>query len=369
MIDHCSFIKKEERVLESPNTIYEELIKRKQDFIFLRHSLKGDHDSILKTFEASKLSEETISLGQAMPPMRYFKEYFLNVRLLAKKIGKNQDVTFVGFDPLNALVGINLKRKGLVKKSIYFTADYSIKRFDNKVLNWIYHLIDRFCVRKSDEVWNVSSRICDVRRKMGLPENKNIFLPNLPSDDSKRFFDNKRDKNVLITLGLIDKQLDFINLFDAINLLERENMSIKLLIAGAGPKEEEIRRYVKENGLDKDVIFLGYIDHDRALEHISNSGIGMALYNGEWGFNYFGDSMKCREFFSFGLPVITTDTHSTVDDIKKFKAGIVTEMSAQSYKKAIKEIIDNYETYSENSLRLGQEYKNNFKDRIDSLCK
>jgi glycosyltransferase involved in cell wall biosynthesis len=129
-----------------------------------------------------------------------------------------------------------------------------------------------------------------------------------------------------------------------------------LKIIGNGPMESEYKEYVKNNGLEENIKFFGHLDHGMALEEISKSGIGLALYNGNWNFNYYGDSMKCREYFCFGLPVITTDTHSTVDDIRRGGAGIVCAMDSDSYSRAITSILENYDYYSNNSKKLSECY-------------
>jgi glycosyltransferase involved in cell wall biosynthesis len=56
------------------------------------------------------------------------------------------------------------------------------------------------------------------------------------------------------------------------------------------------------------------------------------------------------------LPVITTDTHSTVNEIRDGGAGEVCEMSADAYAHAIEEILENYERYQTNSLQLAKLY-------------
>ena len=109
------------------------------------------------------------------------------------------------------------------------------------------------------------------------------------------------------------------------------------------------------------------MSHENALNEISRSGVGLALYNGKWNFNYYGDSMKCREYFCFGLPVITTDTHSTVEEINSYSVGIVCKMDKESYKTALINIFENYMLYSRNSYALADKYKNVHKNILDEL--
>ena len=342
------------------------LIENKYDFFFIKHSILGTFKSKFYIYEKGLLKREGLIFTiRSLPVARYITEILSTfVFLFSKNKGEN---IIIGVDPLNALVGLILRLLGRAKKVVFYTPDYSVKRFDNLFLNQIYHFIDRLCVKYSDQVWNVSSRICKVRKEMGLIENRNIFLPNIPSENYKRFLHNVRNRNILITLGALDEQIDYLGLFDAIAILKKSNPSIILKVVGSGPKELFYKNYIKRNNLDRYVIFLGQIDHDKALEEMSRSGIGFALYNGKWGFNYYGDSMKCREYFSFGLPVITTDTHSTVEEIIECGAGVVCDLGCNNYVNAVLEIYKNYNRYSNSSYGLGSKYDKSI-IILNSLC-
>lgn len=97
------------------------------------------------------------------------------------KAKKTYDL-YVGSNNLNAFIGIILRKIGLVRKTIFFTPDYSINRFDNYFLNNIYLWLDYFCLRHADLVWNSSSimpldLMIQAREKGGYLKNtaKNKF--------------------------------------------------------------------------------------------------------------------------------------------------------------------------------------------------
>ena len=71
---------------------------------------------------------------------------------------------FVGIDPLNAFVGIILKKIGYAKKVIYYGIDFVPIRFESKIINSLFHFLEAYCVKNSDEVWNVSDRIKEGRQ-------------------------------------------------------------------------------------------------------------------------------------------------------------------------------------------------------------
>ncbi len=345
------------KMYEAPTSTLVEVLKaEKKDFMFLRHSMDGCFPSTLYFFnDGIQVRSRIFSVLSSVSLFRYATEVLSTVSFFLFSSVKMD--TYIGVDPLNAFSGILLKKMGRVNRVVFYTADYSRERFKNGVLNRAYHLLDKFCVKNADYVWNVSSRICEIRKGQGLVDEKNIFVPNVPSSDYKKYLDTRdRKQHTLISLGIIGEQLDYIGIFDAIKNMKSKYPDIFLKIVGNGPKESEYRAYVDEIGLSSQVEFLGYLDHDRALEEISKSGIGLALYNGKWSFNYFGDSMKCREYFCFGLPVITTDTHSTVDDIRNAKSGVVCAQDKDSYESAISDVFENYDTYSAASFDLAKKY-------------
>jgi len=157
-------------------------------------------------------------------------------------------------------------------------------------------------------------------------------------------------------------------LFEAVKLLKDRFPLIYLKVIGGGVKEDEYKKYVSDEKLENNIKFFGQLDHAQALEEISTSGIGVALYNGKWNFNYYGDSMKCREYFCFGLPVITTDTHSTVEEIKEYDAGVICLSDPISYSDAIEKILMNYEYYANNSYLLNRKYCDIHNRVLSAIC-
>src|SRR5205807_2167134 len=59
---------------------------------------------------------------------------------------------FIGLESINTLSGIILRRFGKVKKVIYYVSDYSPQRFNKSWFNYIYILLDRFCVLHADYI-------------------------------------------------------------------------------------------------------------------------------------------------------------------------------------------------------------------------
>jgi len=337
------------------DTLKESLSEVTDEFTFLRHSMDGLIDSELQYYKGkSEATKRQLRVVSNPAPLRYISEIIATVWHFTFK--EKVDI-YLGIDPLNALAGLILRSFGRVETAIFYTADYSPTRFNNKMMDRAYHSIDKFCVKHANEVWSVSSRIVGVRRTMGLPEERNIFVPNVPPlayTNQKR---GRYDKHKLITLGIVDRQLDFRGVMSAMHILSDKYPDISLTIVGNGPEEASLKKFASQQGVTDRVNFLGRLSFNEAQEKISHAGIGLALYTGVWGFNKYGDSTKCREFFSYGLPVLSTDTHSTVEEIEEFSAGIVVPVSVDAYVTGIEELFKKYSQYSKKSAALGEKHK------------
>lgn len=349
------------------NVIIDTLTPICDEFIFVRHSMDGLLPSEVRRYEGGNIQQKTnLHVLSKIASLRYVSEIINTIFYFTFK--KKVDV-YVGIDPLNAVAGIFLKKLGRVEMAVFYTADYSPTRFSSSLMNAIYHAIDKYCVKHADEVWSVSSKIVELRREVGLADEKNFFIPNVPPVEYNNFRKNKHDKHNLVMYGLVSTQLDFEGAIKAVAELKDEIPDLTFTIVGNGPEESRLKQLARKLNVSDRVHFKGRQPLSKTLEIASHAGIGLALYTGEWGFNQFGDSTKAREYFNYGLPVISTDTHSTVGEIRESGAGIIVEKSVAEYVKAIRKIIKKYDTYSASSLKLGKKYEGVHKKELLRIIK
>lgn len=346
--------------LNNPSSSLIKVLRTKNiPYLMLKHSLSGEGGSIItlslagKDEKVFKILPHSIKINW----IRYIVDFIITILVvICVKVRYGGKPTYIGLDPLNAISGVLLKCIGMVKRTVFFSVDYTPNRFKNKFLNYIYQFFDRSCSYKSDEVWNVSTRILQMRLKMGINKEKLFFIPNTPSKEYRKCEKYKRNLNRLVSLGPLSGQLDYVGFFEALVFLVKDYPDMVLEIIGTGNFEQNYRNLVHDLDIVNNVVFKGPLPHPEAMEEISSSSIGLALYNGSWDFNYYGDSMKCREYLFYGLPVLTTDTHSTVEDILEYKAGEIVDIGPKEYIKGLKKILDNYDIYSKNSYELGRKY-------------
>lgn len=343
IVSHTRFNEKGEAVHGTASELAPYLEKKNLPYRYIQHSLFSGNATRVTDFKNKKKLVKNYGFASLIFPLRILQEFILTAYSVYK-LRKNS-LIYVGIDPLNACAGILMRNLGLVRKVIFYTADYAEKRFSNFLMNFIYHRIDLFCINYADEVWNVSSRITDLRLKQGVPANKNFFVPNSPILDAKRKVRNDYKKHTLVIVTHITKAIDFKSILEAIKNLKKTYKDIELLIIGDGPYRNKLQEKVASLSLGKQVIFTGPKPHDEVMNLLSTSGVGLAIYTNDFPWTKFGDSMKAREYLACGLPVIITDVPSTADDIQKAKAGIVIHKSKE-IEKAIEYLFSNTDEYA-----------------------
>lgn len=352
------------------DVIIDNLIELKVPFLLVEHDLCGVEDTFVFEFtdKGKKNKAGTISRLSSNKFIRYFQEYKLN-QSLARKLFNKKGV-LVCVNPLNALAGIAIKKRGLCNKVVFISADYTKKRFGNFLLDRMYCWLDKYVSLSIDITGSVSTRIQSLRRKFGLPEERNLFFPNTPPTSLLKNVENKQKQlNSLVSIGSLSNQLSYYTMFEAVGMLKKEYPNITLKLIGGGEKEIEYRKYVSKNGLDKNILFLGWMKHSDTLREVAQAQIGLAFYSGMWSVNYYGDSMKIREYVGLGLPVITTNTHSTVDDIRKYRCGFVIDDKPEVLAKKIRFLLnpDHYEEYSKNALKMSDKYAGVYKEFLSDI--
>lgn len=144
------------------------------------------------------------------------------------------------------------------------------------------------------------------------------------------------DGSYFLYLGTLEPRKNIVRMIDAYAMLKRENESVpKFVIAGRkGWMYDEIFERVKKYGIEKDVIFTGYVEENEVplLMNGAEAFLFVSLYEG------FG--MPILEAMACGTPVITSNTASMPEVIGD--CGIlVNPLSPEEIKNGMKRIIEN----------------------------
>ncbi|GFP43525.1 hypothetical protein HKBW3C_02655, partial [Candidatus Hakubella thermalkaliphila] len=332
--------------------------KKKIGHLLIRHSLHGGRRSEVEEHRQGRVCA-SYQAG-LFPKLPFFLRLFQESAITLWYLKRTQADLFVGVDPLNVVLGVIGRKLGWVKRTIFFAVDYSPQRFNNPLLNYAYHAIGRFGALNSDQVWNISRRIMAVREKQGVPDDKNFFIPNSPDfREVKRWPFEKINKHDVVIVGNIIKTLDYETAVAGVETLAKKWSDIRLLIIGMGKYLESLQELVKKRNLAQHVLFLGHKEHKELIEILSRSAVGIALYSGEYSWNYYGDSMKAREYLAAGLPVIISDVPSTAYDIEDAKAGFIIKSNPEELADAIDRLFSDQKLYLQmrnNAIKLARDF-------------
>ncbi len=296
--------------------------------------------------------------------LNYIFEMYLTLKWFFKKRAIYE--AYFGVDPLNTLPGLLLRSIGQVKKVIYYTIDFAPNRFDNKVLNTIYHKIDAFCLKHADETWNVSPRIAEGREKLkGLKHtvyNRQKIVPiGIWYDKVKRLPFNKVKKHQLFYLGHLMESAGVQLVLDAVPEIVKKIPDFHFLIVGGGEYEEALRKKAKVMHLEKSVTFTGWVKNRKKLDTImADSALAIAPYDKRLSKTTgYSDPTKLKDYLSAGLPIILTDLPHNAQDIAKNHCGVVIEYDIKAVIKAVTELLSDekkLQLYRENALKYAQKF-------------
>lgn len=254
----------------------------------------------------------------------YFLSFFQTLRWLGS-IKKPINMA-IGMNPFDTLPLILFKKRFNIKEIVFFNTDFSRKRFDNKILNTIYIIIDKFVAKKADKICCNTKRTIVARLKEGVKEEKIILTPNgvFLADIGKISIENKKFEKKILFVGYISVERGLQNI---IKKLPGHN--IKLEIMGIGEYTDYLKKLVNDLGVGGKVSFLGYKKHQEVIEYLKNfSGFGISSYSViadllamDW--MKYCDPVKVKEYLGCLIPPIVFDVPEIAATVKEKNLGYV----------------------------------------------
>lgn len=162
----------------------------------------------------------------------------------------------------------------------------------------------------ADKIIAVAEAAKDNLTATGVDENKIVVIQNgveplkRMSEEEKRVV--RADYNVSeneLLLGIVARLNEVkghIYLLEAVKLLKDEGFKFKLLIAGTGDYENNIRTKAQELGVEHDVIMAGFVSDVRGIMNILDVNMNAS-------FGTEATSLSLLEGMSLGVPAIVSD--------------------------------------------------------------
>lgn len=346
------------------------LLNKAGRLLFISHPLTYQKEylknsSRFEYFSKGKILKSHIAIHWVLPEFLLYIKDFLYTQFWCFRLHRKIDV-FWALDPLNAFSGLFLKKIGIVGKVVYYSIDYFPQRFKNRILNAVYHLMDKICVKYSDETWNISPTMVDAREERGMERERYPRQYTVPvciwfKKTKRRRFDMINKKKI-VYVGLVDKNAGLDLIIKALPQISKKVPGVSLEIMGSGPAEELLKKQAKKSGILNYIIFHGMVkERERVEEILSDSAVGLATFN-PYTFGVEvrnADPMKIKDYMLFGVPPIATDCLATADAIRKAKCGITIRFTAQELADAIIRLLCNENTlksYRRNAVKYVSQF-------------
>lgn len=341
-------------------------LKKANELVLIGLPFHEQRNLLIEEYHKGEEVCTTSSTRKKSPEIINYLKDFLAVILIILKKKEKYDV-FIGVNNLNCFAGLVLKKLNIVNKVIYYSIDFVPIRFSNKLINNVYHSIEIFAVKNSDEVWNVSPRIAEGREEfLNLKKtSKQKVVPiGIWKDRRINLESGEINKHQAVFIGHILEKQGVQEVIDAIPYILKDIPKFRFIIIGEGEYLKTLKEKVKEKNLQDSVIFQGKISNrDEINKYLSESAVAYATYKPEkerlYNFTYYADPTKIKDYLSAGLPIIMTDVPYNADYLMKKQCAVVVEYNAKEIAKATKSLLlndDQLTQFRRNAHALSQHF-------------
>ncbi len=252
-----------------------------------------------------------------------------------------------------AFAGSIAKLLGFTRKLVYYTSDYlpfsKGDSWETAFSKGAWKIMDRFCLRFADVVWNPSPVMTELRRR----NNEHEACFTVPPTMNPMDHPNESPGPTFVIIGWLRKGLGLEMVFNALPRIAKEIPSIKIRIIGSGRESAHYEKLCKEEKLEKHVEFTGFIQ--KLAPAVSDCMAGIAVYDLDDPVKTSFPS-KVKTYLELGLPVIMTDITYFASEVKKSKVGVVIDYDEDEFSEAIKLMILKHQDMRRNISSIYQRY-------------
>jgi glycosyltransferase involved in cell wall biosynthesis len=255
---------------------------------------------------------------------------------------------FIGFEAINAIAGVFLKRLGKVKHVIYYVSDYSPKRYHQAWFNNLYLSLDKYAAMHADIIWDVSPAMQPARIKAGLDVKRSapvLIVPNALYPAQIKQLPLKRIiPYSLVFMGTLGIENGPDMAVESLPIILEKYPKTSLHIVGGNNSDlDRLKKLAAKLDVTKSVMFHGFIgDREEVSKTIRKYGIALAPYKYIPGSaRLYGDATKIRAYMAAGLPTITTFVPPLGKQVNKAGAAWLVKDNPKALAEAVLKLFRN----------------------------
>jgi len=289
-------------------------------------------------------------LAKLQVPLLFLSELFYAIKII-----KKERINFIHSHWIipSGLVGAVCKR--IFKKPFIISVHGSDLILPNKFLkNFAKIALNScdVCVVNSTATKDTVLGITNVREVEIVPMGADLsmFNPNVKSDIKK---DYKINGPIILTVGRLSKEKGIEYTIKAMPTILKKIPEIKLIIVGAGPEENNLKKLSKKLNLTGNVVFTGGIPNKNLSRFYKSADVFVLPSLRE------GMGLVLLEAMACGTPVIGSNTGGITDIIKYGESGfLVKPKDPEDIAEKIIVLLSNKELqqkFSEEGLKIVRE--------------
>jgi glycosyltransferase involved in cell wall biosynthesis len=234
--------------------------------------------------------------------------------------------------PESATVANVLKKSGRVRCLIYYDIDF----YPGVHPQWarILSRREQSCCRVADAVASVSRPLATLRQQQGAKAA--VVIPNGVDFDRFNAANLIRMPHppTLVYMGSLDVRWGVDLAIRAMPLLRKQVPDIRLLIAGRGPAEQELRQLAPSLGVGDCVHFEGFVPYPDLPGLLAQADIGIATSRRDV-FRQYASPLKIVEYMAAGLPVVCSGGGEAEQMIDDSGAGVNIPFEPEAFARAV----------------------------------
>jgi glycosyltransferase involved in cell wall biosynthesis len=270
----------------------------------------------------------------------------------AKKISPGPWDCFVGIALVSTLLGLWLRKKGLVKRVVYYCLDYYIpppSPWLDRMAMKFFQRLDRWAALTCDENWIISDRIAEGREQhAGLaPREYHWIEVPLGYDDSVVHHPDpdQFDPLSLGFVGSLSSNQGVDGVIEVMPRLLKRFPGLKLNVIGTGGYEKELRAQAARLGLNDAVVFHGFVPEEKeVLRRLSRCAVGLATWKSDrFDMNvYYCDAGKPKLYAMCGIPSLVSDQMKVSALFQKENAGRAIPYDLSAIERNLTEMLEDH---------------------------
>ncbi len=203
---------------------------------------------------------------------------------------------------------------------------------------------------KADFIQAISNYLADFAKEMNA-KSEIVVVPNgvdvkkfsrtfsqIKLDKIREKLNIKREEKVIISLSRLVKKNGLTDIIDALSILRKGGLNIKLIIAFDGPLKEALEKKVRKMNFENYVLFLGRLINEDIPQYLAISDVFVRPSLSE------GQGVSFLEAMAARIPIIGTKVGGIPDFLKDSETGLFCEVNnPQSIAEKVKLLLENSE--------------------------